>query len=281
MAEQRENSDERRHGCLIIIGGHEDRDPKGDRKILREVAKRVRGGKLVLATVASHQPEGYFDDYEKAFADLDIGELVELYVEDRAEAHDREKLKVIDDAAGIFFSGGDQLRITSQIGDTGIEAKVRALYARGGVIAGTSAGASAMSDTMLVRGTSSETHRIGDLHMSPGLGLIRDVIIDQHFAERGRFGRLLGAVAHNPRVLGMGIDEDTAAIVEGEDFEVIGSGAVYVVDGEHVSHSNVAEARPERVLSMHDVRVHVLGTGDRFNFKERRPSAASAANGSR
>jgi cyanophycinase len=281
MAEQRENSDERRHGCLIIIGGHEDRDPKGDRKILREVAQRVRGGKLVLATVASHQPEGYFDDYEKAFADLDIGELVELYVEDRAEAHDREKLKVIDDAAGIFFSGGDQLRITSQIGDTGIEAKVRALYARGGVIAGTSAGASAMSDTMLVRGTSSETHRIGDLHMSPGLGLIRDVIIDQHFAERGRFGRLLGAVAHNPRVLGMGIDEDTAAIVEGEDFEVIGSGAVYVVDGEHVSHSNVAEARPERVLSMHDVRVHVLGTGDRFNFKERRPSAASAANGSR
>jgi cyanophycinase len=118
-----------------------------------------------------------------------------------------------------------------------------------------------MSETMLVKGTSSETHRIGDLHMAPGLGLIRDVIIDQHFAERGRFGRLLGAVAHNPRVLGIGIDEDTAAVVEGDEFDVIGSGAVYVVDGEHVSHSNVAEARPERVLSMHDVRVHVLGSG--------------------
>ncbi len=277
MADEREEGGERRRqGCLIIIGGHEDRDPAGDRKILREVARRVRGGKLVLATVASHQPEGYFDDYEKAFADLDISDLVELYVEDRTEAGDREKLSVIDDAAGIFFSGGDQLRITSQIGDTGIEAKVRALYERGGVIAGTSAGASAMSDTMLVRGTSSETHRIGDLHMSPGLGLIRDVIIDQHFAERGRFGRLLGAVAHNPRVLGMGIDEDTAAIVEGDTFEVIGSGAVYVVDGEHVTHSNVAEARPERVLSMHDVRVHVLGTGDRFDLKARKPRAASA-----
>jgi cyanophycinase len=177
----------------------------------------------------------------------------------------------MDDAAAIFFSGGDQLRITSQIGDTGIEAKVRALYERGGIIAGTSAGAAAMSETMLVKGTSGETHRIGDLHMAPGLGLIRDVIIDQHFAERGRFGRLLGAVAHNPRVLGIGIDEDTAAVVENEQFEVIGSGAVYVVDGEHVSHSNLAEARPERVLSMHDVRVHVLGTGDRYDLAKRRP----------
>jgi cyanophycinase len=260
-----------RRGTLIIIGGHEDRDPEGDRKILREVAKRVAGRKLVLATVASHQPEGYFDDYEKAFADLGLGHLCELYVEDRSEAGDREKLDIIDDAAAIFFSGGDQLRITSQIGDTSIEEKVRALYERGGLIAGTSAGASVMSDTMLVKGTSSETHRIGDLHMSPGLGLIRDVIIDQHFAERGRFGRLLGAVAHNPRVLGIGIDEDTAAVVEGDEFYVIGSGAVYVVDGEHVSHSNVAEARPERVLSMHDVRVHVLGTGDRFDLKRRKP----------
>ena len=267
MAEEKE----RRGGTLIIIGGHEDRDPEGDRKILREVARHVRGGKLVLATVASHKPEGYYDDYEKAFADLDIGDLVELYVNDRTEAGDREKLQVIDDAAAIFFSGGDQLRITSQIGDTGIEAKVRALYERGGLIAGTSAGASVMSDTMLVKGTSSETHRIGDLHMAPGLGLIRDVIIDQHFAERGRFGRLLGAVAHNPRVLGLGIDEDTAAIVQGDEFEVIGSGAVYVVDGESVTHSNVAEARPERVLSMHDVRVHVLGTGDRFSLRDRKP----------
>jgi cyanophycinase len=264
----------RKKGCLIVIGGHEDRDPKGDRTILREVAGHVRGGKLVLATVASHQPEGYFEDYEKGFADLDVGELVELYVEDRNEAGDRQKLSVLDDAAAIFFSGGDQLRITSQIGDTGIEAKVRALYERGGLVAGTSAGASVMSDTMLVKGTSSETHRIGDLHMAPGLGLIRDVIIDQHFAERGRFGRLIGAVAHNPRVLGLGIDEDTAAVIEDDCFTVIGSGAVYVVDGTGVSHSNLAEARPDRVLSMHDVKVHVLGTGDRFELKRRRPIPA-------
>jgi cyanophycinase len=261
-------------GCLIIIGGHEDRDPRGDRLILKEVARRVRGGKLVLATVASHEPEGYFEDYQKGFADLGIGELVELYVEDRNEAGDRERLKMLDNAAAVFFSGGDQLRITSQIGDTGIEEKVRAVYERGGVIAGTSAGASVMSDTMLVRGTSSETHRIGDLHMAPGLGLIRDVIIDQHFAERGRFGRLIGAVAHNPRVLGLGIDEDTAAVLEDGGFTVIGSGAVYVVDAAKSSHTNLAEARPDRVLSMHDVKVHVLGTGDRFDLATRRPVPA-------
>jgi len=264
-------AEERRKGTLIIIGGHEDRDPRGRRLILKEVAKRVRGGKLVLATVASHQPEGYFEEYQGAFEDLDIGDLVELYVEDRCEAGDRDKLQVLDDAAGIFFSGGDQLRITSQIGDTGIEAKVRALYERGGVVAGTSAGASVVSDTMLVKGTSKETHRIGDLHMAPGLGLLRDVIIDQHFAERGRFGRLLGAVAHNPRVLGIGIDEDTAAVVEEDRLRVIGDGAVYVVDGTSVTYSNVAEAKSDITLSMHDVKVHVLADGDAFDLDSRKP----------
>jgi cyanophycinase len=262
-------------GSLIIIGGGEDRDPKGKRVILSEVARRLRGGKLVLATVASREPEGYFEDYRAAFADLGLGELIELYVEDRAEARDPSKLEVLDDAAGIFFSGGDQLRITSQIGDSSIESRVRAIYERGGVIAGTSAGASVMSDTMLVGGASQATHRIGDLHMAPGLGLIRDVIIDQHFAERGRFGRLIGAVAHNPRVIGIGIDEDTAAIVDDRRLRVIGSGAVYVVDGTRASYCNLAGARPDRVLSMHDVTVHVLGTGDGYDLAERRPISAA------
>ena len=267
-------TDERRSGCLIIIGGHEDRDPKGDRVILKEVARHIKKGKLVLATVASRQPEGYFDEYERAFADLGIGELVELYLEDRGEAWDREKLQVLDDAAGIFFSGGDQLRITSQIGDTGIEAKVRALFRRGGLVAGTSAGASVMSETMLVRGTSRETHRIGDLSMAPGLGLISNVIVDQHFAERGRFGRLIGAVAHNPRMLGMGIDENTAAVVEGKQLRVMGEGAVYIVDGSRSTYSNVGDARTDVTLAMHNIAVHVLAEGNRFDMERREPSRA-------
>jgi cyanophycinase len=258
-----------KRGTLIIIGGGEDRI--GSRTIRGEVARRLDGGLLVLATVASHEPDGYFEEYARAFQDMNIGGLVELYVEARAEANDPEKLKMLDEAAGVFFTGGDQLRITSQIGDSGIEAKIRRLFERGGVVAGTSAGSAAMSETMIVGGASASTYRMGDLHMAPGMGLVRDVIIDQHFAERGRFGRLLGAVAHNPRVLGLGIDEDTAAMVEGDEFRVIGSGAVYVVDGTGVSYCNVAEAQAESALSMHDVRVHVLSSGDGFDLKHRKP----------
>jgi cyanophycinase len=257
-------------GPLIIIGGHEDKE--GDKLILKEVAKRLHGGKLVIATVASHEPEGYFDTYAEAFAPLGVTDLVELYVHERGETLEGKSLEILQGAAGIFFTGGDQLRISSQIGDTPIEKMVREIHERGGVVAGTSAGASVMSETMLVRGSSQESHRIGDLHMAPGLGLVPDVIIDQHFAERGRIGRLLGAVAQNPRVLGIGIDEDTAIVVEGTKFGVLGVGAVYVVDGSSVTHSNIAEASPERTLSMHDVRLHVLSAGDHFDLGARSPN---------
>lgn len=263
---------EKTPGCLIVIGGHEDKE--GKRVILREVARQVRGGRLVLATIASSQPEGYLESYQKGFADLGVTDIVELYVKDRAEAHDPEKLACFDSAAGIFFSGGDQLRIASQIGDTPIERHVREVHRRGGLIAGTSAGASVMSETMLIGGSGGGSHRIGDLHMAPGLGLIRNAIIDQHFAERGRIGRLLGAVAHNPRILGIGIDEDTAIVVEGQRFNVIGSGAVYVVDAEEVTRSNIAEAREECALSLHDVRLHLLATGDAFDLARRAPIGA-------
>jgi cyanophycinase len=258
-------------GPLIIIGGHEDKE--GDRVILKEVARRLKGGKLVIATVASHEPEGYFESYQKAFAGIGVTDLVELYVEERSQSLESPALKALEDAGGVFFSGGDQLRISSQIGDTPIERRLRQLHESGAVIAGTSAGASVMSETMLVKGASAESYRIGDLHMAPGLGLIRDLIIDQHFAERGRYGRLLGAVAHNPRLLGVGIDENTAIVVEGRAFRVIGSGAAYVVDGEESTNSNIAVARAERALSMFNVCMHVLSSGDRFDLDTRKPTA--------
>ncbi|UQN09715.1 cyanophycinase [Deinococcus sp. QL22] len=265
-------SDKNASGTLIIIGGHEDKD--GKRLILHEVAKHLRGGKLVLATVASHEPEGYFETYQKAFGALGVTEMTELYVQERAETLLPEKQALFDGAAGVFFSGGDQLRITSQIGDTPLEARVHEIFAAGGVIAGTSAGASVMSETMLVRGSSSESHRIGDLHMAPGLGLIRDVMIDQHFGERGRIGRLLGAVAHNPRMLGIGIDENTAIVVHAGSFRVIGAGAVYVLDGAGVTYSNIADGGQNSALSLTDVRLHVLAHGDSFNLGTRRPNHA-------
>lgn len=258
-------------GPLIIIGGREDKE--GDRVILKEVARRLNGGTLVVATVASHEPDGYFESYREAFAGIGVTDLVELYVEERSQSLENPALKALESAGGVFFSGGDQLRISSQIGDTPIERRIRELHEAGAVIAGTSAGAAVMSETMLVKGASAESYRIGDLHMAPGLGLIRDLIIDQHFAERGRYGRLLGAVAHNPRLLGVGIDENTAIVVEGRQFRVIGSGAAYVVDGEDSTHSNIAEARADRALSMFNVRMHVLSSGDGFDLDARTPSA--------
>nr|MDQ2705832.1 cyanophycinase [Pseudomonadota bacterium] len=249
-----------KQGTLIIIGGHEDHD--GDRVILKEVASHIKDGKLVLATVASHEPGGYLEKYRASFADLGVTEVSELYVDDRADAAHEEKLRALDDVHAVFFSGGDQLRITSQIADTLIYERVHEVFESGGVIAGTSAGASAMSETMLVRGANATSFRIGDLRMAPGLGLLPNVIIDQHFAERGRIGRLIGAVSQNPRVLGIGIDEDTAIVVTGEKFKVIGSGAVYLVDGSGVTHSNIAEADADAALSIYDLRLHVLSSGD-------------------
>src|ERR1700712_932186 len=260
----------RAQGTLIIIGGHEDHD--GERVILKEVAGLVANGRLVLATVASHNPEGYFEKYQASFGELGIDEVTELYIEDRSEAALEDKLAALTGVNAVFFSGGDQLRITSQIGGTPIYDRVREIFETGGVIAGTSAGASAMSETMLVKGQSSSSYRIGDVRMAPGLGLLPNVIIDQHFAERGRIGRLLGAVSQNPRELGIGIDEDTAIIVTGQQFRVVGSGAVYLVDASSVTYSDVAETRTNSAPSIYDLKLHVLSDGETFDLRTRRPA---------
>ncbi|MFC4425150.1 cyanophycinase [Deinococcus navajonensis] len=260
-------------GTLVIIGGHEAK--KGNRDILRQVARLSGGDRLVIATVASHTREGYFESYQEGFSGMDVGELTELYVDERDEATDPKTLERLEGASGVFFSGGDQLRITSLIAQTPLEERIREIYDEGGVIAGTSAGASVMCETMMVTGRSEETYRVGELQMAPGLAFIRGVIIDQHFAERGRMGRLLGAVAQNPRVLGIGIDEDTAIVVRGDSFDVIGSGGVYVADGSAITHSNVAEARTGDTLSLHGVTLHVLSAGDRFDLQHRAPGRPS------
>jgi cyanophycinase len=260
----------KRHGTLVIIGGHEDHD--GERVILKEVARLVANGRLVLATVASHSREGYLEKYQSAFGELGIGDVRELYIEDRAEASHQEKLEALQDVNAVFFSGGDQLRITSQIGGTPVCDRIWEIFGAGGVVAGTSAGASAMSETMLVKGPSASSYRTGDVRMAPGLGLLPDVIIDQHFAERGRIGRLIGAVSQNPRELGIGIDEDTAIIVTGHQFRVVGSGAVYLVDASAVTYSDVAETRTNSTPSIYDLKLHVLSDGEAFDLSTRRPA---------
>jgi len=257
---------------LIIIGGKEDRT--ADKIILGEVARRVGSGKLVVSTVAmENNPGEIFDEYEKAFRSLGVKHLFKLEISNRDEAKSDSKLRILDDAQALFFTGGDQMKITSQIGDTPIYQRIRQIYEEGGVIAGTSAGASVMSETMLVVGGDEESHVIGgSVRMAPGLGLIGGVIIDQHFMERGRVGRLLGAVAQNPKNLGIGIDEQTAIVVErGNGFYVLGSGAVYVIDGSEVTYSNIAEEDLKKTLSIYDVKMHMLSQGDRFDLVKRAP----------
>jgi cyanophycinase len=258
--------------ALIIIGGKEDRS--ADKLILGEVARRVGAGKLVVSTVAMPgSPDGIFAEYEKAFRALGVKHIYNLEIRDRDEATRESKVRILDDARGVFFTGGDQMKITSQIGDTPIFQRTRQIYEDGGVIAGTSAGASVMSETMLVTGGDEESHVIGgSVRMAPGLGLIGGVIIDQHFMERGRVGRLIGAVAQNPKNLGIGIDEETAIVVErGNGFYVLGSGAVYVLDASEVSYSNIAEEDLKKTLSIYNMKMHMLSQGDRFDLLNRAP----------
>lgn len=263
---------ERSDRTLIIIGGKEDRS--NQKTILSEVARRVGDGKLVVSTVAiASKPDGLFEQYEKAFRSLGVRHIYNLEINAREEAHQDGKVRILDDATGVFFTGGDQMKITSQIGDTPIFRRVQQIYEEGGVIAGTSAGAAVMSETMLVGGGDEDSHRIGgSLRMAPGLGLISGVIIDQHFMERGRVGRLIGAVAQNPKNLGIGIDEETSIVVErGNGFYVLGSGAVYVFDGSEVTYSNIADAAINSTLSIYNVKMHMLSQGDRFDLIRRAP----------
>ena len=257
-------------GTLVIIGGGEDK--VGDAVILSKVAEYIGKAKLVISTVASLAPQEYYDAYQESFKRLGLTHLEQHYLLERSEANNGS-VEILKKAGGVFFTGGDQLRISSLIGDTVFEAGVREMYERGGIIAGTSAGATAMGENMLIKGGASASCKIGDIHMAPGLGLLPNVIIDQHFSERGRIGRLLGAIALNPRILGIGIDEDTAIIVHNNKFEVLGNGVVYVVDGTQVTHTNIAEAQADSMLSLFGLTIHVMSSGDTYDLHNRKPIA--------
>lgn len=263
-------------GTLIIIGGAEDKT--GDKTILKQVVERTGSGKLVLITAASQVADQLYHDYTKVFKELGLKNIVHLYVEQPEDTRDPEKLYLFEDATCVFFTGGDQLRITTKLGGTEIIDRIFDIYNRGGLIAGTSAGASIMGKTMLVGGGNAESHKVGNWMMAPGLGFAEEMLIDQHFAQRGRIGRLIGAVALNPGVLGIGIDEDTAIKVEGDKFEVIGNNAVYIVDGRTVSYTNISEATAERTMSMHNVTLHILAENEVFHIHHRKVQPVQNSN---
>src|SRR5205807_9251447 len=175
--------------------------------------------------------------YTVIFRGMGLRSIVHVPVATREDADDSGLAAAVDRAKAFFFTGGDQLRIASNLSGSRLHRAIEDLYFRGETVAGTSAGASALGETMPYSLVEDE-HRIAAAwNLAPGLGLIRDVVIDQHFAQRGRMGRLVAGVAENPRLLGIGIDEDTALIWRDRRFEVIGAGAIYVVDGRDVTRS--------------------------------------------
>src|SRR5262247_3057420 len=258
-------------GSLIAIGGAEDRE---DTKIiLRSVAERIGSGALVISTLASGYGDEVWEIYQALFTSMGVKRVKHLCMDHRDESLEDPRLEVLADATAVFFTGGDQLRITTRLGGTPLSERIEEIYRQGGIIAGTSAGATALGEMMLVGSPVEGICKLRDVMMTPGLGLVKNMIIDQHFSERGRIRRLLGAVAENPRMLGVGIDEDTAVVMESDGrFYALGSGAVYVVDGHDLTYTNISQASFSRALSVFDVKLHVLSSGDRFDTHSRHPA---------
>jgi cyanophycinase len=262
-------------GALIAIGGAEDRE---DTKIiLSALAERIGSGKLVISTLASGYADEVWEIYRALFSSMGVKRVKHLCIDHRDESPQDPRLDVLTDATAVFFTGGDQLRITTRLGGTALFERIEEIYRQGGIIAGTSAGATALGEMMLVGSPAEGICKLRDVRMTPGLGLAENLIIDQHFSERGRIRRLLGAVAENPRMLGIGIDEDTAVVIDGAGtFHALGSGAVYVVDGHDLSYTNISEVSFNRAMSVFDVKLHTLSNGDRFNVNSRHPAHARA-----
>lgn len=262
---------EKTKGHLFIIGGAEDK--YGDSVILKKVVEAIGGNdaNLVILTTATEKPEEVGNEYKNVFGRLGMKSINILDISSRDEANLEQNSEIIRRANGIFFTGGDQLRITSILGGAKVYFAMHEAFENGAVIIGTSAGASAMSSTMIVDGNNNDPARKCTLKMAPGLGLLDEVIIDQHFAQRGRIGRLLCGVAENPHILGVGIDEDTAVRVYPDArFEVVGTNAVTVIDGNTIKTSNVSELKPDEILAITNVTLHVLTDGYGYDMKNRR-----------
>lgn len=255
------------HGHLVIIGGGEDR--KHDKAILNRFVELAGGAhaKIVVITAASAVAGEMWDAYDRAFADLGVARRVHLHLAGRQDANDEAHIREITDADGIFMTGGDQKRLLSLVGGTALDAEMHtALKLRGACIGGTSAGASAMSGHMLAQGRTDTLPEKGAVSLGAGLGFLHKVVVDQHFSERRRLSRLLSVIAQNPYLLGIGIDEDTALVVErGVGIEVLGEGAVTIVDGRHMI-TNVTEIDERATPELIDVRLHLLPAGSRFRL---------------
>jgi cyanophycinase len=264
---------ERNVGRLLLIGGNEDKN-EDSMVILPHFVKMCGGSnaRIIVCGTPSEKVEEKERTYRELFEKIGVAEVMEPDITVRHDGADEDLMEMAKRATGVFFTGGDQLRLTAIVAGTPFGNEVaRRVFEEGLVAGGTSAGAAAMSSTMFIASSSKGTVRRADVSLAPGLGYWRDTVVDTHFAQRGRVSRMLVVFAHNPQVLGVGIDEDTAIEVQpGERFTVIGNGAVFVFDGT-VTHSNAPEAADDDIIAMTDSAMHVLPDGYSFDLRRKRP----------
>jgi len=263
-------------GTVIVIGGAEDK--VRDRVILSRFVTLAGGPDALIAVISTASSLGAEagERYRAVFTELGAAQVRPLHVVTRPQANDDSVATAIRDATGVFLTGGNQLRLSSTIGGTRLADAVLSRFRDGAVVAGTSAGASAMSSHMIAFGASGATPKQRMAQIAAGLGLLPGVIIDQHFQQRNRLGRLLSLIAQNPSLLGLGVDEDTAGVV-GPDhvLDVIGRGSITIVDGGG-SETDAWEVRGHRPLMISNVVLHSLPAGYRFDLRRRHRIAAPA-----
>jgi cyanophycinase len=262
-------------GWIVPIGGAENKE--NDRRILRRFVE-ASGGEdadiVVIPTASKMHETG--PRYEALFRELGAARVSVMDFDTRRDCQEPNRLERLEQATGIFFTGGNQLRLTALLGGTPVAQLIRKRNAAGVTVGGTSAGASILSEHMIAFGDEGSSVIAGSVRLAPGLGLTNRFVIDQHFRERDRLGRLITALAYNPFAIGIGLDEDTAVFIgPDETLEVEGSGGVTVVDASEVSFSSADSASEGQPVAVLGLKVHVLTPGTTFNLSTRTASATS------
>jgi cyanophycinase len=265
-------------GVLLVVGGHEDKGDFEDAQppeILKNFIDLMQADDCVIEviTTASSVGEESFDDYKKAFSALGITRIGHIHHDSRLEAIEDDLKERLAKANGIYFSGGDQLKLTSIYGGTDflLQLKHRYIYDNV-VIAGTSAGAMAMSTPMIYAGNKEVQQLTGEVKITIGLEFLKDICIDTHFVDRSRFVRMAQVIATNPTCIGIGIEEDTAIIVRnGKDAEIIGSGVVVIIEGFNIRNSNVFDSTADTRISIENLNVHLLSRGSVYQLPKINP----------
>jgi cyanophycinase len=273
MSPSNNHSDDAERGYIVPIGGGEEK--AGNPEILDRFVEICGGRKARIAVIpTASELKDTGRNYEKLFRKLGVERAQVLNLLTRKDCQEREPLDYIERSDGVFLTGGNQLRLSTTLGGTPVAQMIRRRNAKGMHVAGTSAGAAFMPEHMIAGGEEGSTPSPAMVTMAPGLGLTNNFVIDQHFRQRDRLGRLLTALAYNPFAVGIGLDEDTAAFIRpGDDLEVVGSGGITIIDPTNLSYSSMDRARRGDPVSLIDVKLHILIAGGRFEIASRKATA--------